>query len=292
MTSFEPNDPALARRYFADKLTYTTGPTELADALETGAVRVIDVRAREAFAREHIPGSINLPQEDWSTERGLARDQTNVLLCYSHLCGLAARAAVQLAERGYQVMELNGGFEGWKAHGLPTESEAAAHHEPLDRARALLAQARTTPAAAPPTEKQEATAQGTKAKAAKADRAAKAEATEKAENAGKTEEVEEADTTETADKDATAEATEKFEKTETTENADKAAKPDRAREADPSIREGEAPDEGDDEGEREVPDGSDDEREAERSGAPDSPVPAAAPARAAANAENRKDAGR
>jgi hypothetical protein len=83
MAAFEPNDPELARRYFTDKLAFTTGPVELSKAMHDGSVRVIDVRAKKDFVKEHIPGSISLPEEEWTTERGLARDRLNVLLCYS-----------------------------------------------------------------------------------------------------------------------------------------------------------------------------------------------------------------
>jgi rhodanese-related sulfurtransferase len=115
---------------------------ELSKALHDGSVRINDVRARKDFARAHIPGSVILPAEDWPTARGLSRDQLNVVLCYSSVCLLAARAAVELAGRGYPVMELTGGFDGWKSHGLPIETGEAADETPIDRTRAFLDEAR------------------------------------------------------------------------------------------------------------------------------------------------------
>ncbi len=151
MAAFEPNDPELAHRYFADKLRYTTGPVELSKVMRDGTVRIVDVRATKDFVREHIPGSVSLPEKEWSDARGLARDRLNVLLCYSGVCHLAARAAVELAARGYPVMELFGGFEGWKAHGLPTETgEAAAPEEAVERTRALLEETRRAAREEPP----------------------------------------------------------------------------------------------------------------------------------------------
>ncbi len=124
-TRLEKNDPKLARQYFADKMAFTTGPVELERALKNqNDIAVIDVRAAEDFEKEHIPGSINLPQTDWSTFKGLRRDGLNVLVCYSHVCHLAATAAVRFAGEGYSVMELDGGFEGWKENDLDVEKKS------------------------------------------------------------------------------------------------------------------------------------------------------------------------
>jgi len=116
-------DPAKAKAYFGDKLAFTTGPVELDAMLKKGEnVQVIDVRAANDFAKEHIAGSINLPRDKWETLEGLDRRKTNVVLCYSIVCHLAAKAAFLFADKGFPVMELEGGFKGWKEHQLPTET--------------------------------------------------------------------------------------------------------------------------------------------------------------------------
>jgi rhodanese-related sulfurtransferase len=114
-------DPARAKEYFADKMAFTTGPVELPRAMQEGNVNLIDVRAAEDFRQGHIPGAINVPQDAWHSAGGLQRDKTNVLYCYSQVCHLAATAAIQFAERGFPVMELEGGFAGWKENKLPVE---------------------------------------------------------------------------------------------------------------------------------------------------------------------------
>jgi hypothetical protein len=38
------------------------------------------------------------------------KDKLNVLYCYSGVCHLATSAAVEFAEKGYPVMEMEGGF--------------------------------------------------------------------------------------------------------------------------------------------------------------------------------------
>jgi rhodanese-related sulfurtransferase len=119
------NDAAGALRHFENKLAYTTGPVELEHELRSGKLRVIDVRAKDDFEKAHIPGSVNLPEAEWATLRGLERDKLNVLVCYSIVCHLAAKAAVQFAKQGFSVMELDGGFKAWKEHDLATEKGQA-----------------------------------------------------------------------------------------------------------------------------------------------------------------------
>ena len=138
MKAVERYDTERALRFFEDKLAFTTGPAELSKAMKEGTVVVIDVRAAKDFAHEHIVGSISLPQDQWSTGRGLDGEKRIVLLCYSQVCHLAARAAVEFLHRGSSVMELEGGFPAWKSHGLPTEASDATPPDAIDQTRAYL----------------------------------------------------------------------------------------------------------------------------------------------------------
>jgi rhodanese-related sulfurtransferase len=114
-------DPARAKEYFEDKMTFTTGPVELERELKNDEVNIIDVRAADDYRKGHIPGAKSLPKDRWTTFEGLDRDKVNVLYCYSQVCHLAATAAVEFAGNGYSVMELEGGFAGWQKHDLPIE---------------------------------------------------------------------------------------------------------------------------------------------------------------------------
>jgi rhodanese-related sulfurtransferase len=122
-TQFRKNDPGKAMEFFRDKMAFTTGPVELDRAIQQNAdIVVVDVRAEEDYNEGHIPGAINLPQEKWDSYEGLERDKLNVLYCYSHVCHLAANAAVQFAEHGFSVMEMDGGFAAWKDNELKIET--------------------------------------------------------------------------------------------------------------------------------------------------------------------------
>ena len=119
-------DPRDAREFFERKMQFTTGPVELDHQIADHAdLVVVDVRAAEDFEQGHIPGAINLTRGKWSGAEGLSKEKPNVLCCYSHVCHLAAAAAVEFAGLGYPVMEMDGGFEAWKENGLKIEKSVA-----------------------------------------------------------------------------------------------------------------------------------------------------------------------
>ena len=117
---------AKAKKYFRDKLSFTTGPVELERWMKQGQpVNVVDVRAAEDYAEGHIPAAANLPKDRWGNAKQLKailrKDKINVLYCYSHVCHLAASAAVEFTKKGYPVMELDGGWRWWKSDGFEIE---------------------------------------------------------------------------------------------------------------------------------------------------------------------------
>ena len=116
-----PHDSTKAKEYFEAKMAFTTGPVELERMMEHNEVNVVDVRAAEDYAAGHIPGAVNLPKDQWPTLAGLRKDKTNVLYCYSHVCHLAAAAAMEFAAKGFPVMELEGGWRWWKEDGFAIE---------------------------------------------------------------------------------------------------------------------------------------------------------------------------
>jgi rhodanese-related sulfurtransferase len=133
---YKLNEPANARAFFEAKLAFTTGPVELDRALNAGEkVIVVDVRDHDDFAAGHIPGAINLPKDQWDKPDGLRQDKLNIIYCYSQTCHLAACAAYHFAGLGYPVMELEGGFAGWKKGDFEIEH---AHVNRLKKAAGLV----------------------------------------------------------------------------------------------------------------------------------------------------------
>ncbi|HEU4685543.1 MAG TPA: rhodanese-like domain-containing protein, partial [Nitrospira sp.] len=82
-TQISIQDPARAKEFFEAKIAFTTGPVELERMMKNKEVNVVDVRAAEDYAEGHIPGAVNLPKDQWQTLKGLRKDKTNVLYCYS-----------------------------------------------------------------------------------------------------------------------------------------------------------------------------------------------------------------
>jgi rhodanese-related sulfurtransferase len=125
-TKLKISSAAKAKRYFQDKMAFTTGPVELERWAKQGQpVNIVDIRAAEDYAEGHIPGAVNLPKDQWQGPKmlkaRLRKDKINVLYCYSHVCHLAATAAVEFASKGYPVMELEGGWRWWKNDGFEIE---------------------------------------------------------------------------------------------------------------------------------------------------------------------------
>lgn len=123
-------DAARAKAFFDDKVAFTTGPVELEHMIKSGDdIMVVDVREGDDYAKEHIPGAINIPRETWENPRGLQKQKTHIVYCYTQTCHLAAKACAVFVRKGYQVMEMEGGYAAWKSNEFEVE------RAPIDRMR-------------------------------------------------------------------------------------------------------------------------------------------------------------
>lgn len=108
------NNPEKALCYFSKKLAFSLGPVELKELSENKDVKIIDVRHRSDYEVGHIPQAISIPYEEMKDRlHELNKDDLHVVYCYNNYCHLGARAAYMLADNGYSVMELSGGFKTW-----------------------------------------------------------------------------------------------------------------------------------------------------------------------------------
>lgn len=123
MTTATLNNSERAQEYFAGKLDFTISPAEVNDRIENGVTSfIIDVRPVRDFIRGHVPNAINLPFGVCDKISGWRNDRSLIIYGYSPTCHLAAHAALLFARQGHSVMELEGGFEAWKANRLPIEA--------------------------------------------------------------------------------------------------------------------------------------------------------------------------
>lgn len=123
MSVESPVKPQEAKAFFEAKVKFTTGPVETERMIRQNKqnIVIVDVRAPEDYEEGHVPGAINLPEDQWHTMQGLSKDKQNIVYCYSVVCHLAAKAALKFAEAGYPVMEMEGGWDEWQGHKLPME---------------------------------------------------------------------------------------------------------------------------------------------------------------------------
>jgi rhodanese-related sulfurtransferase len=98
-------------------------PTDAASKSKSGQAVIVDVREKDEWDEEHIPGAVRI-------SRGMLEldiedkfpDRATTIICHCGGGGRSALAAESLQKMGYKnVRSMTGGFKAWKASGLPTE---------------------------------------------------------------------------------------------------------------------------------------------------------------------------
>ncbi len=88
---------------------------ELKELMEREDVIVVDVRLPEYYAREHIPGAINIPLDEIDKNLNLLdKNKRVVVYCTSFDCRLSPTAYRKLKRLGYDVLDYEGGINDWK----------------------------------------------------------------------------------------------------------------------------------------------------------------------------------
>jgi rhodanese-related sulfurtransferase len=128
--------PAAAAAHFAARLAFETDVSDVHAALETGdpGFVLLDSRSAEAWTQGHVPGAVHLPGRDIPAAAHAALDRSLpvVTYCWGPGCNGATRAALALAQRGFAVREMLGGFEYWAREGLPVETADGVTRSPAD----------------------------------------------------------------------------------------------------------------------------------------------------------------
>jgi rhodanese-related sulfurtransferase len=116
-----------AVQHFKAKLEFETGPYGVKDHIDKNEPgKIIDLRDPDTFAKGHIPGAVNVQYEDLGKYLSqLKKDETTIVYCYSITCALATRGALYLAEQGYKVKEMVGGYQEWQNAGYVHELKSA-----------------------------------------------------------------------------------------------------------------------------------------------------------------------
>jgi rhodanese-related sulfurtransferase len=115
--------------FYQQKLAYETDSWDLYVALrdEGHQVVVVDGRSPEAYAKEHIPGAINIPHRTISQDSLTSLDKTRLYVTYCDGigCNASTKTAMKMLTLGFRVKELLGGMDWWKRDGYATAGEEA-----------------------------------------------------------------------------------------------------------------------------------------------------------------------
>ena len=114
--------------FYQSKLAYEMDSADLHEAVgKGGPIVVVDGRSADAYAAEHIPGSISLPHREISFNSTESLDKSKLYVCYCDGigCNASTKTALKLLTLGFQVRELIGGLDWWKRDGYATHGREA-----------------------------------------------------------------------------------------------------------------------------------------------------------------------
>jgi len=95
---------------------------ELLERSRDGLVTVLDVRPKDEFAMEHLPGAVNIPLDELETRLSeIDPAQEVIAYCRGPYCVLSFEAVAALRQRGIKARRMEDGLPEWRAAGLPVE---------------------------------------------------------------------------------------------------------------------------------------------------------------------------
>jgi rhodanese-related sulfurtransferase len=124
MTTTAIHEQAMA--HFAGKLEFETDPSDVRAAQLRGDDFVLlDTRSTAAWRQGRAAGAVHLPTAEIPRRAAdvLDRNTPAVVYCWGPGCNGSTKAARALAELGFAVKEMIGGFEYWAREGLPVETD-------------------------------------------------------------------------------------------------------------------------------------------------------------------------
>ena len=113
-----------AVKFFEEKLKYEIDPysvRHIVDEKDSNYL-IVDVRDENSYKAGHVPSAVNITRHDIDNHISkLPKDKTIITYCYHVVCFAAPAVALELAKKGYKVMEMVGGFDEWQKNGHPVE---------------------------------------------------------------------------------------------------------------------------------------------------------------------------
>ena len=116
--------------FYQNKLQFETDASEIFQALEQGEnIVVLDVRQKEAFEKEHIPGAVSLPYKNMNPETTAHFDKSKTYVCYCNGvgCNASTKGALNMTKLGFKAKELIGGITSWLQEDYASEGNLATY---------------------------------------------------------------------------------------------------------------------------------------------------------------------
>ncbi len=106
----------------AKKSITEISPQVAAEKLKSGEAIIADVREKDEWDEEHIPGAMHLSRGTIELDiEDKVPDTNTMIICHCGGGGRSALATESLQKMGYKnVRSMAGGFKAWKAAELPT----------------------------------------------------------------------------------------------------------------------------------------------------------------------------
>jgi phage shock protein E len=105
----------------AKKKITEISPQDAAAKLKSSEAIIVDVREKDEWDEEHIPGAMHMSRGTIELDIEEKVPDTNaMIICHCGGGGRSALAAESLQKMGYKnVRSMAGGFKAWKVAGLP-----------------------------------------------------------------------------------------------------------------------------------------------------------------------------
>lgn len=98
----------------------TVKPTEFQKLINDKNTILVDVRTPQEYSEGKIANAINIDYTSGNFEQQASQlDKSKTILVYCHSGRRSAGAANILSQKGYKVINLEGGIINWTAQGLP-----------------------------------------------------------------------------------------------------------------------------------------------------------------------------
>jgi len=106
-----------------NKTASTVSAQDFQSAIAKPGTQILDVRTASEFNAGHISNAL---QANWNDAKEFASrtqylNKQNTVYVYCQAGGRSAAAQAYLIEKGYSVVNLEGGMSNWKMNGLPVE---------------------------------------------------------------------------------------------------------------------------------------------------------------------------